>query len=361
MITYKTAGVNLAEADLAKSKIGHWVKTTFNSQVLGQWGQFGGCFEPDFSKFKHPVLVSSTDGVGTKLKVAIEVGIHDTVGQDLVNHCVNDILTCGALPLFFLDYLAMGVLDSAVVEQVVKGVAVACKQNDCALIGGETAEMPGVYQKHDYDLAGTIVGVVERDKLIDGSKLVPGDILIGFPSNGLHTNGYSLVRKVLLSEGKFHLNDNVPELNVTFPHNREEDIATPPLVPPRIAGRKLSLGEELLKIHRSYLSIIQEIISRFPIKGMAHITGSGLEGNVKRIVPKGMKAEFDWSAWQVPAIFSFIQKHGNIDIEEMRRVFNLGIGFVIGCENKYAEQVLEFAKTKGENPLIIGKIVATVE
>jgi len=332
MSTYKSAGVDLAEADLAKSKIGQWVKTTFNSQVLGQWGQFGGCFEPDFSNLKHPVLVSSTDGVGTKLKVAIEAGIHDTVGQDLVNHCVNDILTCGARPLFFLDYLAMGILDSMVVEQIVKGVVIACRENGCALIGGETAEMPGVYQNKDYDLAGTIVGVVERSKLIDGSTLQPGDVLIGFPSNGLHTNGYSLVRKVLLSEGNFSLSDNIPELKGT-------------------------VGEELLKVHRSYLTIIQDLLSQFPIKGMAHITGSGLEGNVKRIIPKGMKAVFDWSAWQVPAMLSFIQKQGNIDTEEMRRVFNMGIGFVVVCAPESVKQILEFANAKGEKPLAIGEVI----
>jgi len=336
MITYKSAGVDIAEADLAKSKIGQWVKTTFNSQVLGQWGQFGGCFEPDFSNLKHPVLVSSTDGVGTKLKVAIEAGIHDSVGQDLVNHCVNDILTCGARPLFFLDYLAMGTLDSAVVEHVVKGVAMACRQNGCALIGGETAEMPGVYQDRDYDLAGTIVGVVERDKVIDGSTLVPGDVLIGFPSNGLHTNGYSLVRKVLLYEGRFRLSNNIPEFRGT-------------------------LGEELLKVHRSYLSIIQDILSKFPIKGMAHITGSGLEGNVKRIVPAGLKAAFDWTVWKIPPIFTFIQKQGRIDIEEMRRIFNMGIGFVVGCAPEFVKQILVFANAKGEKPLAIGEVIPATQ
>jgi phosphoribosylformylglycinamidine cyclo-ligase len=329
--TYQSAGVNLEEADKSVAAIKHWVESTFNSQVHGRWGQFGGCFAPDLSGIKVPVLVSSTDSVGTKLLIAIQAGIHDTVGQDIVNHCVNDILTCGARPLFFLDYIGIGSLSASVVEKIVKGIAIACRQNDCVLIGGEMAEMPDIYKTGDYDLVGTIVGIVDRDRLVDGSRLVPGDVLVGFPSNGLHTNGYTLARKVLLSEAGYELNARFPELEGT-------------------------LGEELLRIHRSYLPIIQKFMTTVGVKAMAHITGGGLDGNTKRVVPKGMKAEFDWSAWQVPPLFRLIQETGNIDTEEMRRVFNMGIGFVVCVGNDRVNQLIEMANSLGELPLIIGEI-----
>jgi phosphoribosylformylglycinamidine cyclo-ligase len=327
---YKRAGVNLEEADRATGKIGKWVRSTFTPQVLDNWGQFGGCYAPDFSRMKSPVLVSSTDSVGTKLMVAISAGIHDTVGQDIVNHCVNDILTCGAQPLFFLDYIGIGDLDAEVIEQIVKGVALACRQNGCALIGGELAEMPDIYKRGDYDLVGTIVGVVERDQLIDGSGFMAGDVLVGFASNGLHTNGYTLARKVLLSASGL---DEVPE-----------ELGVP-------------IGEELLKVHRSYLDLIQEVRLSLGIKGMAHITGGGLEGNVRRVVPKGLQAAIDWSSWTVPPIFALIQRRGSIAVEEMRRVFNMGIGFVVGCGRQDTDRVIEIARLKGEEAKVIGEII----
>jgi len=326
--TYQSAGVSLAEADKAIAGIKTWVESTFNSQVYGKWGHFGGCFAPDLSGIKTPILVSSTDSVGTKLLVAIQAQVHDTVGQDIVNHCVNDILTCGAKPLFFLDYIGIGTLQAPVVEQIVKGIAMACRQNGCVLIGGEMAEMPDIYKIGDYDLVGTIVGIADRDKLINGSSLVPGDILIGIPSNGLHTNGYTLARKVL---SKFNLDD-------------------------RIAGLEGTLGEELLRIHRSYLSLISSILSSVKVKAMAHITGSGLEGNTKRVVPEGMKAVFDWSAWEVPPLFALIQQEGKIEIEEMRRVFNMGVGFVVGCGKDDVDRLLDIARGRGDKPMVVGEI-----
>ena len=332
-IDYKRAGVDLEKAQRATSNIGQLVKSTFNSQVLDNWGQFGGCFAPDFSHLKKPVLVSSTDSVGTKLLVAIKAGVHDTIGQDIVNHCVNDILTCGASPLFFLDYIGIGTMDAGVVEQIVKGIAIACKENGCALIGGELAEMPDLYNKKDYDLVGTIVGVVDHDKLIDGSTVVPGDVLVGFPSNGLHTNGYSLARKVLLDDAKYDLDIRIEDLSGT-------------------------LGEELLQIHRSYLHTIQHLLASIEIKAMAHITGGGMEGNISRVIPKSMKVVIDWSVWQVLPIFELIQKRGQIAIDEMRRVFNMGVGFVVCCRKEDADQVIEISKSKGEAPLVIGEIKA---
>ncbi|KPL06083.1 phosphoribosylaminoimidazole synthetase [bacterium SM23_57] len=332
-MNYRSAGVNLEEAQRATSNIGELVRSTFNSQVLDNWGQFGGCFAPDFSHLKKPVLVSSTDSVGTKLLVAIKAGIHDTIGQDIVNHCVNDILTCGASPLFFLDYIGIGTMDAIVVEQIVKGIAIACRENRCALIGGELAEMPDIYKKKEYDLVGTIVGIVDHDNLIDGSSFVLGDVLVGFPSNGLHTNGYSLARKVLLDGAKFDLEKRIDDLDGT-------------------------LGEKLLQIHKSYLHTVQHLLAAIEIKAMAHITGGGLEGNISRVVPKGMKAVIEWSAWQMPPIFALIQKQGRIATEEMRRVFNMGIGFVIGCRKEDVDQVLKISESKGEKPMVIGEIVS---
>lgn len=332
--SYKKSGVDLEEAGRATSQIGKWVKSTFNAQVLGKWGQFGGCFAPDFSNFEQPVLVSSTDSVGTKLLVAIQAGIHETVGQDIVNHCVNDILTCGAVPLFFLDYIGIGTLDANVVEQIVKGVAIACKENDCVLIGGEMAEMPDVYRKEDYDLVGTIVGIVDKKRLIDGSGFVDGDVLIGFPSTGLHTNGYTLARKVLLDNAGYKLDDTVPDLPDT-------------------------IGDRLLRIHRSYLNVVKPLIQSIPLKGMAHITGGGLEGNISRIIPDGLTAVIDWTAWTVPPIFSLIQRHGEISLNEMRRVFNMGIGYVVGCGAAHEDELINIAKSMGELPIVIGKIANT--
>jgi len=284
-------------------------------------GFFGGLFE--FKGYKEPVLVSSVDGVGTKLKLASALGRHDTVGIDIVNHCVNDILTCGAEPLFFLDYIAMGKLKPAQVEAIAKGLASACRDVGCALIGGETAEMPGVYSGEDYDLVGFIIGVVEKERLIQGKKITAGDAIIGLPSSGLHTNGYSLVRKVF-GETASVLNTHYSELGRT-------------------------LGEELMEPHRSYYHQLKPLLS--VIKGLAHITGGGLIGNVPRVLPKGLAARFDSKLWTVPPIFNLIQRQGNVDRDEMYKVFNMGIGMVIICSTNsvaHLTKALPEAKVIGE-------------
>ena len=262
MKTYKDAGVDIDLAEKLVQKIKQLARKTFNERVLADIGLFGAFYDVKFEEYKHPVLVSSVDGVGTKLKIAFLVNKHDTIGQDLVNHCVNDILVCGAKPLFFLDYFATGKLNIDVAEQVIYGLAKACEENNCTLIGGETAEMPGFYQEGEYDLAGTIVGIVEKEKIIKGDKVKDGDILIALPSTGLHTNGYSLARMILLE--KFKIDEFIPELNTT-------------------------LAEELLKIHRSYLKPILKLLDKFEIHAMAHITGGGIIGNTKRVVPETLK------------------------------------------------------------------------
>jgi phosphoribosylformylglycinamidine cyclo-ligase len=284
-------------------------------------GFFGGLFE--FKGYQQPVLVSSVDGVGTKLKLASALGRHDTVGIDIVSHCVNDILTCGAEPLFFLDYIAAGKLQPEQVGEVAKGLALACREVGCALIGGETAEMPGLYTGSDYDLVGFIIGVVEKSRIIQGRKIAAGDIIFGLPSSGLHTNGYSLVRKIF-GETKAALNTSYPELGRT-------------------------LGEALMEPHRSYYQQLKPLLPL--IKGLAHITGGGLIGNVPRVLPEGLTAKFDSQAWSVPPIFSLIQERGNVDWDEMYRVFNMGIGMVIVCAGSNTDhftKVLPEAKVIGE-------------
>lgn len=326
---YEDAGVSIKAGEETVNKIKSYAKSTFNKSVLADIGLFGAFFQPDLSEYKEPVLVSSVDGVGTKLKIAIELNKHDTIGQDLVNHCVNDIAVCGAEPLFFLDYLAFGKLDPEVAAEIVKGFSMACKENGCALIGGETAEMPGVYQIGDYDLSGTIVGIVEKSKIIKGDNIVPGDVLIGIPSTGLHTNGYSLARKVLLE--KYKITERIPSFNNT-------------------------LGEELLNVHRSYLNLIKVMKSKINIKGMSHITGGGIVGNTKRILPKGLKLKIEWSNWEVPEIFNLIQDAGDISDEEMREVFNLGIGLVFVVSKGSAESSLQLANEFNEQAKIIGEV-----
>ena len=326
---YEDAGVSIKAGDETVDKIKSYAKSTFNKSVLADIGLFGAFFQPDLTQYKEPVLVSSVDGVGTKLKIAIELNKHDTIGQDLVNHCVNDIAVCGAEPLFFLDYMAFGKLVPSVASDIVKGFSIACKENRCALIGGETAEMPGVYQIGDYDLSGTIVGIVEKSKIIKGDNIVSGDVLIGVPSSGLHTNGYSLARKVLLE--KYKLNENIPSLNKT-------------------------LGEELLTVHRSYLSLIRTMKAKLEVKGISHITGGGIVGNTKRILPAGLKLIIDWSKWIVPAIFKLIQKAGDITDEEMREVFNMGIGLVFIVSKENLESALKLAKELNEQAIIIGEV-----
>jgi phosphoribosylformylglycinamidine cyclo-ligase len=327
---YEDAGVSIKAGEETVDKIKSYAKSTFNKSVLAEIGLFGAFFQPDLTDYKEPVLVSSVDGVGTKLKIAIEMNKHDTIGQDLVNHCVNDIAVCGAEPLFFLDYMAFGKLDPVVAAEIVKGFSIACKENGCALIGGETAEMPGVYQLGDYDLSGTIVGIVEKSKIIKGDNIVSGDVLIGVPSTGLHTNGYSLARKVLLE--KYKITERIPSL-------------------------KKTLGEELLSIHRSYLQLIKTLKSRIDIKGLSHITGGGIVGNTNRILPEGLKLDIDWSGWDVPAIFRLIQDSGEISDDEMREVFNMGIGLIIILSKKQVSKTLKLANELNEQVIIIGEVI----
>ncbi len=328
--TYKSAGVDIEAGEKTVDKIKGYAKSTFNKSVLADIGMFGAFYEPDFSGYKNPVLVSSVDGVGTKLKIAIDMNKYDTIGQDLVNHCVNDIAVCGAKPLFFLDYYATGKLNPDKAADVVKGFSIACKENDCALIGGETAEMPGLYQADDFDVSGTIVGVVDKTKIIDGKRIQKGDLLIGFPSNGLHTNGYSLARKVLLE--KFKVTDHINEINNV-------------------------LGDELLKIHKSYLPLITSLKNSVDVKGLSHITGGGIVGNTSRIIPKGLNLLIHWRAWEMPAIFKLIQQTGNISNDEMHKVFNCGIGLIaiVSKENKL--QAFQIAHDAHEHALIIGEVI----
>jgi phosphoribosylformylglycinamidine cyclo-ligase len=326
---YEDAGVNIKAGDETVDKIKNYAKSTFNKSVLIDIGHFGAFFQPDLSKYKEPVLVSSVDGVGTKLKIAIQLNKHDTIGQDLVNHCVNDIAVCGAEPLFFMDYMAFGKLDPLIAAEIVKGFSIACKENGCALIGGETAEMPGVYQIGDYDLSGTIVGIVEKAKIIKGENIASGDVLIGIPSSGLHTNGYSLARKIILE--KYNLTDKVPSLNKT-------------------------IGDELLSVHRSYLQLIRTVKNKIELKGISHITGGGIVGNTKRILHKDLKLKIDWSKWNVPPIFKLIQEAGEISDEEMREVFNIGIGLVFVVSKDDVKATLKLAKELIEQAIIIGEV-----
>jgi len=321
---YKAAGVEIDAGNEAVRRIRGLAKSTFTPGVLSEIGSFGGLFRLDRERFEEPVLVSSADGVGTKLKVAFMTGRHDTVGGDLVNHCVNDILVQGAEPLFFLDYLATGRLEPNIAEQVIGGIARACRENSCALIGGETAEMPGFYTQGEYDIAGFIVGVVDRSRIIDGHGIVPGDVLIGLPSAGLHTNGYSLARRVFFEIAGWKVNTYVGEL-----------------------GK--SAGDALLAPHRSYLNLLKPVIERRWAKGLAHITGGGITENLPRILPEGCGAEIDTRAWQVPAIFRVLQQRGNIAGDEMFRTFNMGIGLVVACARSDADRVLNTIRTAGEN------------
>lgn len=324
---YAAAGVDVDLGNTVKSRIHGMVKGTHGPEVLGKIGGFGGLFKPDFRGMKEPVLVSSVDGVGTKLKIAFATGRHDTVGQDLVNHCINDIAVIGAKPLFFLDYIGAERLEPAVFAQILKGFAKACKEGGCALIGGETAQMPGMYQRGEYDLAGTIVGVVDRKLMLDGSQIRLGDVILGLPSNGLHTNGYSLARKVLLGKLKLSLD------------------AKP-------AGFTKTLGEELLRVHKNY----QPALAALPaglVKGLAHITGGGLIDNLPRILPSTCDAIIDTTAWKVPPVFRLIQEGGKVNAAEMYQVFNMGIGMAVVVRAKDAQTVARALKARA-----IGKIEA---
>ena len=309
------------------------IRSTFTPAVLGDIGGFGGLFRPDFSGYREPVLVASTDGVGTKLKVAMAAGRHDTCGADLVNHCVNDILVQGACPLFFLDYVATGNLDGDVLLCIIEGIARACRENKTALLGGETAEMPGLYAPGDYDLAGTIVGVVERSKILDGSGVRAGDLAVGLLSSGLHTNGYSLARKVLFDVAGLRLEDRPDELEGA------------------------SVGEALLATHRSYLKPLTPLIEAGLVHAMAHITGGGFYDNIPRVLPEAVDVRIRDGAWPAPPVFGLIGRLGEVSHEEMFRVFNMGIGMVLFIEPSRAAEVADRLASVGEKPYFVGNVV----
>lgn len=319
--TYAGAGVDIPRADSLVRHIRKAVRSTYSKKVLGDIGSFGAFFDARFEGYKFPVLVSSVDGVGTKLKVAQLLDKHDTIGQDLVNHCVNDIAVCGATPLYFMDYFATGKLKEHVATDVIDGFVRACRENGCALTGGETAEMPGFYDNDEYDLGGTIVGVVEKREIIDGRSIHKGDVLVGLSSTGLHTNGYSLARQVLLD--RFGLSDHIDELGCT-------------------------LGEELLKTHRSYLRAIRSLIKKFTVRGLAHITGGGIVGNTMRVIPRKLTLNIDWQSWERPSIFKLIQRVGNVPEKDMQRTFNLGVGLVAILPRKELKEALAYLRKRGE-------------
>lgn len=330
-ITYKDAGVDIDEAERFVKLISPIVKSTFRKEVLGEFGLFAGLFKLDTEKYKNPVLVSGTDGVGTKLKLAFEADRHDTVGIDLVAMCVNDILTVGAEPLFFLDYFATGKLSAEKAKKIVAGIAEGCRQAGCALIGGETAELPGFYKENEYDLAGFAVGVVEKDEIVDGSEITAEDAVIGVASSGLHSNGFSLVRKVLFELAGYSLTQYVAELGC-------------------------SLVDELLKPTKIYVDAFFSLKGKVKVKGMAHITGGGIPGNLSRILPKGTKAVIKEASWKPPAVFSFLQKVGNLQKEEMFKVFNMGIGFIFIVSRKDIDLAKDILQKKGYACYHIGNI-----
>lgn len=333
---YKEAGVNIDAGNETVRRIKGLVRSTYNNHVLGDLGSFGGLFAFPKNDYQEPILVSSTDGVGTKLKVAFALEKYNTVGYDLVNHCVNDILVQGAKPLFFLDYIGTGSLEPSNAEAVVSGLARGCRENGCVLIGGETAEMPGIYAPGEFDLVGTIVGVVDRELLITGANIAPGDVVLGLASTGLHTNGYSLARKICFEKAGLKPTDTIPEL--------EE-----------------SIGETLLASHRSYFNELYPLITRKALKGLAHITGGGFYDNIPRILPEGCGVEIEKGSWPVLPIFKFLQEAGNVPDEQAYRVFNMGIGMVIVCaaemEAEVRKQVPEVYKigkvVKGERVVVV--------
>jgi len=320
---YKDSGVDIDAGNEVVQRIRALAKRTFTPGVLSDIGSFGGLFALSPSAVREPVLVASADGVGTKLRVAFMTGIHDTIGRDLVNHCVNDILVQGARPLFFLDYLATGRLEPDVAVQIVEGLASACRDNGCALLGGETAEMPGFYADGEYDVAGFIVGVVDRARLIDGRTIRAGDRLIGIPSSGLHTNGYSLARRIAFELAGLAVDDVVPELGGT-------------------------IGEALLVPHRSYLRLIEPLLEAGRIKGMAHITGGGVTDNLPRVLPEGCQAVIARGSWHVPPIFQWLQRQGGVPEDDMLRTFNMGIGLIVVCAPEHAAQVMDDLARSGE-------------
>jgi phosphoribosylformylglycinamidine cyclo-ligase len=330
---YKASGVDIDAGNDIVRRIRSLARSTYTPGVLSDIGSFGGLFQLEPGKYREPVLVSSADGVGTKLKVAFLSNKHDTVGVDLVNHCVNDILVQGAEPLFFLDYLSTGRLSPETGEKIVGGMASACRDNGCALLGGETAEMPGFYADGEYDLAGFIIGAVERSRLINGRAVAVGDAIVGVPSSGLHTNGYSLARRIVFDHLKLGVDSSVPELGTT-------------------------VGEALLVPHRSYLGMIRPLLDGGRIKAMAHITGGGITENLPRVLPHGTAAVIDSAAWEPPPLFTWLQQSGNVPIDDMRRTFNMGIGLCIVTAGDRAEQLIgELQARGGRDARVIGEVV----
>ncbi|RMH80528.1 MAG: phosphoribosylformylglycinamidine cyclo-ligase [Calditrichaeota bacterium] len=329
-ITYKDAGVDIEKAESALSRLKQRIARTHTPEVLTGIGLFGGFYDLSGLGLSEPVLVASTDGVGTKLKVAMMAGRHDTVGQDLVHHCINDIAVCGAQPLFFLDYFATGILEPSVYEAVISGIAHACENAGIPLIGGETAEMPDFYAPGEYDLCGTIVGAVEKSRIIDGSNIAPGDVLVGVAGNGLHTNGYTLARKVLFSH--YSLDAKVEELGC-------------------------SLADELLKIHPNYYPVIRRVVETVEVHGIAHITGGGIEKNTRRLLREGLNLRIDWGSWPVPPIFGLIQRLGRVPEEDMRQTFNLGIGLVVVVAPEQMALVMETIEQAGHSAHPIGNVL----
>ncbi len=331
-ISYSDAGVSIDNANLALDKIKTFAKSTFNERTLTEIGSFGGMFSGMFPEMKEPILVASADGVGTKLKIAFLTGKHHTIGQDLVNHCVNDILVQGAKPLFFLDYFATGKLSPTVIASVVEGISIACKENKCVLLGGETAEMPGFYAAGEYDLAGFIVGVVDKSKVIDGKSIESGDIVLGLPSSGLHTNGYSLARKLLFYVGRYKVDTQLKETGET-------------------------VGDTLLKPHKSYLPTLGGLLDSRKIKGLAHITGGGLLENIPRVLPENVSVEIEKGTWDELPVFGLMQKLGNVKETEMFRTFNMGVGMVIVCAESDVQKIKSQIEKLGEKCFEIGKVI----
>lgn len=332
-LRYSDAGVDVSVWNKTKVRIGELVTSTFNNSVVGKFGQFGGMYDiTSLAGMKHPVLVSSTDSVGTKVMVAFEYGVHNSVGQDIVNHCIDDILVLGARPLFFLDYIGINKLIPEVAEQIVTGLSIACKASGCVLIGGETAEMPDLYKKGEYDLAGCIVGVVDKDKIVDGTTIVSGDVLIGLRSNGLHTNGYSLARKIVKDVAGKNYNDIFEETGRTF-------------------------GQELLRPHRAYLPVL-DFMDRGLIKGCAHLTGGGFQDNIDRILPDNCNAVIITNAWKPDPIFTWMQKVGNVENEEMYHTFNMGIGLVLAVKPDVANLIMASDELKTFGPVVIGTVTS---
>jgi phosphoribosylformylglycinamidine cyclo-ligase len=331
-VTYADAGVDIDRANRTKKRIKYLAHKTFTRSVLSEIGGFGGLFAVDKAKWVDPILVSSVDGVGTKLRIAFEMDVHHTIGADLVNHCVNDIAVQGATPLFFMDYLASGRIEPEVTEKVIEGLAEACKHNGCALIGGETAEMPGFYPDGEYDLAGFIVGAVERERIITGKTVEVGDVILGLASNGLHTNGYALARKLLFEVGKYTLDSYVNEL-------------------------KGKVGNELLRTHKSYWPAIKRLVDGECVSAMAHITGGGITENLPRVLPRGVAAVIEMGSWQVPPIFEHLQQLGNVPQDEMLRTFNMGLGMLLVVPSKKFKKAQTVLERAGEKAFTVGRIV----